>query len=226
LQDFTSCQNISLEGLLSILPGIPPRYYSVSSSPLDKRRKELSLTVAYSVVDYLTPSLVVEGEEQGLRRVQGIATGWLETLCSPFLCMSPTPWSTSLPSVKIFPKPSADFRLPSNLSTPMVLIGPGTGIAPFVGFLAHRRALVSSKDATDAANTVVEGTWRGDYELEAKDLPIGEKDASGLSVGADYRSRQEVGSVDVFFGCRHADHDWLYENATTTRRNATMCRTL
>jgi sulfite reductase alpha subunit-like flavoprotein len=211
LRDFPSCQNISLEGLLSILSSIPPRYYSVSSSPLDKGREELSLTVAFSVVDYMTPSLIVNGKEVGLRRVHGIATSHLEALSAPFLCGSPVSPS-SRPTVKIFPKPTAEFRLPSSLSTPIVLIGPGTGIAPFIGFVMQRRALLSSTESTDAANTVVEGTWRGDYELEAVDLPIGEKDASGLLVGADYRSQQQIGDVDVYFGCRHADHDFLYED--------------
>ena len=81
-----------------------------------------------------------------------------------------------------------------------------------MGFLAHRRSLVSSRESTDAANTVVEGTWRGGYELEAEDLPIGDKDASGLLVGADFRSQQHVGDVSVFFGCRYADHDYLYKD--------------
>jgi sulfite reductase alpha subunit-like flavoprotein len=216
LREFPSCQCIPLEGLLTILPSIPARYYSVSSSPLDKKGGALSLTIAFSVVDYLTPSLVVDGKEQGHRRVRGIATGYLEALCSSFFCNSAT---LVAPSVRVFPKPTAEFRLPSNLATPIILVGPGTGIAPFMGFLEHRRALLTSKESTNAANTVVEGTWRGDYELEAEDLPIGDKDASGLSVGADYRSQQEIGDVDVFFGCRHADHDWLYEDEMKTLQN-------
>jgi sulfite reductase alpha subunit-like flavoprotein len=209
LQDFPSCQSIPLEGLLSVLSGIPPRYYSVSSSPLDKSHDALSLTVAFSIVDYLTPSLIVNGEERGRRRIYGIATRYIEAMCSSFLSGGK---ATNLPPLKIFPKPTADFRLPPTLATPIVLIGPGTGIAPFMGFLSHRQALVSSEASTEAANTIVEGTWRGDYEMEAEDVPVGKKDASGLVLGADYRSHQNIGSVDVFFGCRHADHDWLYQN--------------
>jgi sulfite reductase alpha subunit-like flavoprotein len=213
LREFPSLQNITLEGLVSVLSPIAPRMYSISSSPLE-HRDALSLTVAFSVVDYLTPSFIVDEKEQGRRRIQGVATGYLETLCSPFLCNYAK--SVDMPAVKIFPKPTAEFRMPSNLTTPVVLIGPGTGIAPFMGFLSHRRAILSSKESTDAANTVVEGTWRGGYELEAEDLPVGDKDASGLRVGADFRSQQEVGDVDVFFGCRHADHDWLYKDELQT----------
>jgi sulfite reductase alpha subunit-like flavoprotein len=170
LQDFPSCQSIDLNGLLAVLPAIPPRYYSVSSSPLDKSRDGAhSLTITFSVVDFLTPSLMVNKKEQGKRRIYGLATRHLEALCAPFLCQSKSS-STSIP-LKIFPKPTAEFVLPPSLKTPLVLIGPGTGIAPFIGFLAHRRALVAEKD-----------------------------------------SSERVGKVDVFFGCRHSDHDYLYKN--------------
>jgi sulfite reductase alpha subunit-like flavoprotein len=81
-----------------------------------------------------------------------------------------------------------------------------------MGFLAHRNALLSSTESTEAAESVVEGTWRGGYELEENELPISEGDASGLKLGGDYRTKQDVGSVDLFFGCRHQDHDWLYRS--------------
>lgn len=51
--------------------------------------------------------------------------------------------------------------------------------------------------------------------MEEEDLNIGKGDTSGLSIGADFISKNmesSVGSVDVFFGCRHADHDWLYRS--------------
>lgn len=209
LREFPSLQTIPLNGLLSILPGIPPRYYSVSSSPIEHQR--LSLTVAFSVVDYVTPSLTVDGKERGLRRVRGIATRYMEAVSCSFLAGHKNAGAAA-PTLKIFPKPTADFRMPATVSIPLVLIGPGTGVAPFMGFLAHRNALLSSSESTEAAESVVEGTWRGGYELEENELPISEGDASGFKLGGDYRTKQDVGSVDLFFGCRHADHDWLYRS--------------
>jgi NADPH-ferrihemoprotein reductase len=215
LKDFPSCRCITIEGILSLFPAITPRYYSISSSPLESR-DEASLSIAFSVVDYLTPSLVVNGVELGRRRIHGLATLFLETLCSPLLAQaSGKPATTS--KVKIFPKSTAHFILPSSLTTPMILIGPGTGIAPFMGFLAHRKAQLASRATKEASITVVEGTWRGGGEMDANSsILVGDKDSIGLDPTADYRSPEDVGDVAVFFGCRHEDHDWLFQDEMKT----------
>ena len=209
LKEFPSCQGITLEGLLGSLPSIPPRYYSVCSSPLKERQNSTvhqCLKVAFSVVDYLSSNVAEDGNSQ--RRIGGLATRHLECLCSSFLANeSPS----ANPIVKIFPKPTHDFRLPPNLSTPLILIGPGTGIAPFLGFLSHRQAQYASLESSEAAEMASEGTWRGGYELDPEELHITDKDAKGLNVAVDYLRTQNVGEIDVFFGCRYSDHDWLYE---------------
>ena len=162
-------------------------------------------------MDYLTPS--APNDPNGNRRIAGLATRHLECICSSYLSNQASSTSPSIfkPTVKIFPKPSHDFRQPADLSTPLILIGPGTGIAPFLGFLSHRQAQIASLESKEAAEVASEGTWRGGYELDPEDLNISNRDARGLNLAVDYMRNQSVGETDLFFGCRTSDHDWLYE---------------
>eukprot|EP00978_Attheya_sp_CCMP212_P018204 scaffold49502_cov53-Attheya_sp.AAC.5 len=224
LRDFPSCQSIGLNGLLGMLPSIPVRYYSVSSSPMTRKqnKEEPSLTVAFSVVDYMTSPFLKTKRQ---RRIGGIATRYLEALCSSFLCGRKMT-KGARPILHIFPKPANDFHLPSNISTPLIMIGPGTGVAPFMGFLAHRKAQVAPIETTDAATITSEGTWRGGYELEAGDLSVNKQDASGLSIGADFRGTQHLGNIALFYGCRYSDHDWLYRDEMKALKEEGILSTL
>ena len=56
-------------------------------------------------------------------------------VCSTFLADRATDVD-----VPIFVQKSAHFRVPSNPDTPLIMVGPGTGIAPFIGFLQERQA--------------------------------------------------------------------------------------
>lgn len=99
-----------------VLKKLQPRLYSISSSPLVDPHS-VSLTV--SVVRYEN----LHGRPRG-------------GVCSPFLADAGP--DTEVP---VFVQRSPHFRPPADASTPMVMVGPGTGVAPFVGFLQERRAL-------------------------------------------------------------------------------------
>ena len=85
LNEFPSAQSITLEGLLGCLTAIPPRYYSVCSSPQKDRQdgNGFQIKVAFSVVDFHAPA--VQCDATSGRRVRGLATSRLECVSSPFL---------------------------------------------------------------------------------------------------------------------------------------------
>ncbi|GAB2868103.1 bifunctional nitrate reductase/sulfite reductase flavoprotein subunit alpha [Streptomyces deserti] len=95
---------------------LQPRLYSISSSPLvDPHR--VSLTVSVVRWDNL------HGRPRG-------------GVCSPFLADAEP--DTEVP---VFVQRSPHFRPPADAAAPMIMVGPGTGVAPFIGFLQERRAL-------------------------------------------------------------------------------------
>jgi sulfite reductase alpha subunit-like flavoprotein len=85
-----------------------------------------ALQVAFSVVRFTTAS--------GERR--GVATSWLEQYARQ-LAAGEAPAGSAAPRVPVFLRRGGAFGLPPSLS-PMLMIGPGTGVAPFRGFLQHR----------------------------------------------------------------------------------------
>jgi sulfite reductase alpha subunit-like flavoprotein len=99
-----------------VLVRLTPRNYSISSSPLVSPH-EVHLTV--SVVRY---------HGRG-----GAARGGV---CSTFLADR-----AEAAPIPVFLQRSPNFRPPADSATPMIMVGPGTGIAPFRGFLQERRAL-------------------------------------------------------------------------------------
>lgn len=104
-----------VQELISALDLLRPRLYSIASSP-NLMKGEVHLTVA-----------AVRYEKRGRLR-KGIA--------STFLAERAAPGS----EVSVFVQPSQGFRLPEQDDAPIIMIGPGTGVAPFRAFLQERRA--------------------------------------------------------------------------------------
>lgn len=102
-----------------------PRFYSIASSPLANPNE---LTIALTVVDSVVGS-------NGLHRL-GLCSNWLDAIAQPLL--APTTQDAPRVTVPLFLRPTRDFQLPASHAWPLLLIGPGTGVAPFIGFLQHR----------------------------------------------------------------------------------------
>ncbi|SFB29563.1 bifunctional nitrate reductase/sulfite reductase flavoprotein subunit alpha [Pseudomonas sp. NFPP24] len=101
----------SADELLGTLKRLQPRLYSIASS-----------AKAYPHEVHLTVAAVRYGKRKGVS--------------STFLADR-----VGDGEVPLFVQPSKHFRTPSDAEVPMIMIGPGTGIAPFRGFLQERRAL-------------------------------------------------------------------------------------
>uniref|UniRef100_A0A1B0GK97 NADPH--cytochrome P450 reductase n=2 Tax=Lutzomyia longipalpis TaxID=7200 RepID=A0A1B0GK97_LUTLO len=115
LEDTPSCRP-PIDHVCEILPRLQPRYYSISSS-----------SKLYPQTVHITAVLVKYETATG-RVNKGVATNFLA---------AQRPEGDPLPRVPIFIRKS-QFRLPTKPEIPIIMIGPGTGLAPFRGFIQER----------------------------------------------------------------------------------------
>jgi sulfite reductase (NADPH) flavoprotein alpha-component len=101
------------DSLAGILRKLPPRLYSIASS-LKEHESEVHLTVG--AVRY----------ESGERRKEGLASCFLADRVGVE------------GAVKVFIERNEGFKLPHNSATDIIMVGPGTGIAPFRAFVEER----------------------------------------------------------------------------------------
>jgi sulfite reductase (NADPH) flavoprotein alpha-component len=105
---------LSANELTGMLKRMQPRLYSIASSP-KAHAGEIHLTV--SAVRY----------NNGRRHRKGVSSTFLADRAGDL-------------NVPVFVQKSAHFRLPRTGDAPMIMVGPGTGVAPFRGFLHEREA--------------------------------------------------------------------------------------
>ncbi|KAF8541400.1 hypothetical protein BDD12DRAFT_732328 [Trichophaea hybrida] len=129
--------SIIIEGLNHL----QPRYYSISSSSMINN-KVPSITAVVESINVTGTSHILKG----------VATNYLFALKQK-QCGDPDPSPHGLSYAISGPRNkydgihlpvhvrSSNFRLPSDPSKPVIMIGPGTGVAPFRGFVQERTAL-------------------------------------------------------------------------------------
>lgn len=145
--ELSSCK-VPLSDLLHIVPHIQPRYYTISSSS-SCHPHHVHITV--SITEYLLKSG---------RTFVGLTSGFLKDL---------QPGSRSC---RVFVRASS-FRLPATLSTPIVMIGPGTGLAPMRALLQERKfqqeAQKKGKNAVVPQNVLFFGCKNRDVDYIYRD---------------------------------------------------------
>ncbi|XP_060920775.1 methionine synthase reductase [Labrus mixtus] len=127
---FPSCSP-PLSLLIEHVPKLQPRPYSAASSCL---RHPGKLHFVFNIVELPACSVRPAGR-------QGLCTGWLFDLIRRVLVFpekDESSSSTDLPKIHVKLRPNCSFRPPSDPSVPFIMVGPGTGVAPFIGFLQQR----------------------------------------------------------------------------------------
>ena len=109
---------IDVNLFLTLLKQLQHRAYSITSSYL-ANPNEVHLTVS------------TQRWQSNSRNYGGVCSTFLADKCSKGS------------KIKIFLIPNKIFKLPSDQSKPIIMIGPGTGVAPFISFLQEREFLKS-----------------------------------------------------------------------------------
>jgi sulfite reductase (NADPH) flavoprotein alpha-component len=129
--------SVSLESFCKSLQPLLPRFYSIASSQ-SVVGDEVHLVVAR-----------VRYEVEGRKRLG---------VCSHFLCdMS----ELDMPTIPVFVQPTKEFLLPSDVHIPIVMIGPGTGVAPYRAFMQER---INQKSSI-ASNWLFFGERNREYDF-------------------------------------------------------------
>ncbi|KAG8803503.1 NADPH-cytochrome P450 reductase [Serendipita sp. 398] len=194
--DNTTLWAIPFEVIVSCIPRLQPRYYSISSSP---KYHPKSIHVTAVVLKYESvgtagvPARWVYGVGSNLLlNLQYATTSGHEKLVEPLLMEGEKLERAHVPlyaidgprgaynANSVYKVPihvrRSTFRLPTNPRTPVIMIGPGTGVAPFRGFVQERVALA--------------------------ERTIAKHPESGIS---------DWGTMWLFYGCRGANEDFLYK---------------
>ncbi|XP_039958279.1 NADPH--cytochrome P450 reductase isoform X2 [Bactrocera neohumeralis] len=117
LEDIKSCKP-PIDHICELLPRLQPRYYSISSS---SKLHPNHVHVTAVLVQYKTPTGRINN---------GVATTYLKK-------KQPGDEDVRVP---VFIRKS-QFRLPTKPEIPIIMVGPGTGLAPFRGFIQERQHL-------------------------------------------------------------------------------------
>ncbi|KAF8742283.1 hypothetical protein AX14_005457 [Amanita brunnescens Koide BX004] len=188
----TTAWSIPFDIIVSSIPRLQPRYYSISSSP---KLHPTSIHVTAVVLKYksIPTDVVTERWCYGVgsnfllnlklaannEPIPFIKEGGVERADVPAYLLE-GPRGAYKDNI-IYKAPvhvrRSTFRLPTNPKSPVIMIGPGTGVAPFRGFIQERVSL---------ARRSIE--------------------KNGPDALADW------GQIWLFYGCRRSNEDFLYKD--------------
>ncbi|GIL54285.1 hypothetical protein Vafri_9851, partial [Volvox africanus] len=211
LSDFPSATP-PLDRLLEAAPPLRPRLFSVASS--QRLRGPAAAHLLVALVSYETP----------LRRLK---TG----LCSAYLGKLSTQEGRE-DLVAVWTE-RGSMKLPRSPETPLILVGPGTGVAPFRAFLEDRYAalleLQGGRDETTQQQRTGQGSPREQDDQDAPQPPqlpqpplndnqhLTQQPSRPQAEQQQHEQRSPIGGLSsrpapcyLFFGCRSREADFYY----------------
>ncbi|MXQ82680.1 hypothetical protein E5288_WYG009672 [Bos mutus] len=171
LQDYPSLRP-PIDHLCELLPRLQARYYSIASS---SKVHPNSVHICAVAVEYETKTGRIN---------KGVATSWLRA-------KEPAGENGGRALVPMYVRKS-QFRLPFKATTPVIMVGPGTGVAPFIGFIQERAWLRQQGECV---------AWAGSGQGAGP---------GSLAHLATLAPGKEVGETLLYYGCRRSDEDYLY----------------
>ncbi|XP_050406331.1 methionine synthase reductase [Patella vulgata] len=143
-------QSLSIMDILTAFPSCHPPLHSILEHTSRLKPRPYSACSALSAcpdrLEFVFNVLEIpEGNGRCTAR-QGVCTGWLDNITKSIQTnnedLNSQMSSLSLNEdiqIPIFTRTNQHFRPPTDLSCPVIFIGPGTGVAPFIGFLLERQ---------------------------------------------------------------------------------------
>lgn len=147
----TKWDSVPFVFLIELMPSLQPRYYSISSSSISEKTS-------------IHVTAVVEVEKHEDHIVSGVATNLLKDVevhqnGSKFVHNIAYDLNGPKNKFKGFKLPvhvrRSTFKLPSNPATPVILVGPGTGVAPMRGFVRERAKLLKQDPNVTIGKTLL-----------------------------------------------------------------------
>lgn len=187
MEEFKSI-DLSCEVLLQLLPKMMPRYYTIASS---SKLSPTKVRIAISLSEFTS--------KKG-KKFMGLTSEYLQRLFKE---------SKEGATSRIFIKDSL-FTYPEDIKAPIIMIGPGTGIVPFIAFSEEREKLKQDNPDVELGKSILYfGCKERNEDYIYKDEIANYKGANLITTVCEAFSREQDKKVYV--------QDLLRQNAEITR---------
>eukprot|EP01134_Creolimax_fragrantissima_P007844 CFRG7844T1 len=184
-----------LEHLPKAIPIGTRSLLTLSPIRVEKRINSTTPTPAFA-----TPTPTSEQTHTATRAGPSMSTSKISNITK----LQSSPHDTLLPQIRIFRKPSPHFRLPieNNPHAPLIMIGAGTGIAPYIGFLEHKALLLGKPKFVP----------RDDHGQLGMPLQQQRHEPAHRQLSSQLLGKDALDLTWLFYGCRNALYDSIFED--------------